>query len=106
MNSFEDNIKDLKKWINIDIRSPKTRNILIKKVDFHIDNPDLFSPTLYLKLSNIAPGSSILLRQLNNHKDWSLFFGEGFIEDKAFDKYWQGKDRSLFYDHFRLFVKV
>lgn len=47
MNSFEDNIKDLKKWINIDIRSPKTRNILIKKVDFHIDNPDLFSPTLY-----------------------------------------------------------
>ena len=58
------------------------------------------------KLSNIKPGSSILLRQLNNHKDWSLFFGEGFIEDKAFDKYWQEKDRSLFYDHFRLFVKV
>tara|TARA_X000000950_G_scaffold168073_1_gene205180 strand:- start:412 stop:1371 length:960 start_codon:yes stop_codon:yes gene_type:complete len=58
------------------------------------------------KLSNIKPGSSILLRQLNNHKDWSLFFGEGFKEDKAFDKYWQEKDRSFFYDHFRLFVKV
>ena len=58
------------------------------------------------KLSKIKPGSSILLRQLNNHKDWSLFFGEGFVEDKAFDKYWQEKDRSLFYDHFRLFVKI
>ena len=58
------------------------------------------------KLSSINPGSSILLRQLNNHKDWSLFFGEGFTEDTAFDRYWQEKDRSLFYDHFRLFVKV
>ena len=58
------------------------------------------------RLSNIKPGSSVLLRQLNNHKDWSLFFGENFIEDKDFDKYWQEKDRSLFYDHFRLFIKV
>ena len=57
-------------------------------------------------LSNIRSGSSVLLRQLNNHKDWSPFFGEGFIEDKAFDKYWQKKDRSFFYDHFRLFVKT
>ena len=56
--------------------------------------------------SNIRSGSSVLLRQLNNHKDWSPFFGEGFIEDKAFDKYWQKKDRSFFYDHFRLFVKA
>ena len=56
--------------------------------------------------SNIRSGSSVLLRQLNNHKDWSPFFGEGFFEDKAFDKHWQKKDRSSFYDHFRLFVKV
>ena len=34
------------------------------------------------------------------------FFGEGFAEDKAFDKHWQKKDRSFFYDHFRLFVKT
>ena len=58
------------------------------------------------KFSNIQSGSSVLLRQLNNHKDWSPFFGEGFAEDKAFDKYWQKKDRSFFYDHFRLFVKA
>jgi len=57
-------------------------------------------------LSNIQSGASVLLRQLNNHKDWSSFFGEGFAEDKAFDKYWQKKDRSFFYDHFRLFVKT
>ena len=56
--------------------------------------------------SNIRSGSSVLLRQLNNHRDWSPFFGEGFFEDKAFDKHWQKKDRSSFYDHFRLFVKV
>ena len=69
-------------------------------------NDESFIIQCVKKLSNIKSGSSILLRQLNNHKDWSLFFGEGFIEDKAFDKYWQAKDRSLFYDHFRLFVKV
>ena len=56
--------------------------------------------------SNIRPGSSVLLRQLNNHKDWSPFFVDGFTEDKAFDKHWQKKDRSFFYDHFRLFVKA
>ena len=58
------------------------------------------------RLGRIKSGSSILLRQLNNHKEWYSFFGEGFIEDKDFDKYWQEKDRSIFYDHFRLFVKV
>ena len=58
------------------------------------------------KLSKMQSGSSVLLRQLNNHKDWSSFFSEKFIEDKSFDLYWQKKDRSLFYDHFRLFVKV
>ena len=58
------------------------------------------------RLGRIKSGSSILLRQLNNHKEWCSFFGEGFIEDKDFDKYWQEKDRSIFYDHFRLFVKV
>jgi len=58
------------------------------------------------ELSNLESGSSVLLRQLNNHKKWNSFFGENFIEDKPFDKYWQEKDRSLFYDHFRLFVKV
>ena len=58
------------------------------------------------KLKKINKGSSVLIRQLNNHRDWFSFFQNDFIEDKAFDLFWQKKDRSMFYDHFRLFKKT
>ena len=67
---------------------------------------ELFIRQCVKGLARMRSGSSILLRQLNNHKEWSSFFGEGFLEQKDFDKYWQKKDRSLFYDHFRLFIKI
>ena len=54
-------------------------------------------------LSKLKQGSAIIIRQLNNHKEWIDIFGDYFIEDKEFDSYWQIHDRSLFYDHIRLF---
>ena len=57
------------------------------------------------KLIRLKTRSAILLRQLNNHRDWYPFFKDYFNEDKDFDLYWQEQDRSMFYDHFRLFIK-
>ncbi len=56
-------------------------------------------------LSKLKQGSAIIIRQLNNHKEWIDIFGDYFIEDKEFDSYWQIHDRSLFYDHIRLFKR-
>ena len=56
-------------------------------------------------LSQLKTGSTVLLRQLNNHKDWIDIFKTHFKEDKSFDSYWQTHDRSMFYDHFRLYIK-
>jgi S-adenosylmethionine-diacylglycerol 3-amino-3-carboxypropyl transferase len=57
-------------------------------------------------LRQMKSGSLVLYRQLNNHEDWSPYFGKDFREDRPFDRYWQKHDRSLFYDHFRLFIKT
>ena len=56
-------------------------------------------------LSKINTGSCILIRQLNNHKNWIDIFDSKFTEDRKFDQYWQQHDRSMFYDHFRLYIK-
>ncbi len=56
-------------------------------------------------LSSLKKGSAILLRQLNNNRNWYKVFESNFNEDKTFDSYWQRHDRSLFYNHFRLFIK-
>ena len=56
-------------------------------------------------LSQLKRGSAIVLRQLNNHKDWINIFSRYFVEDPSFDSYWQKHDRSLFYDHFKLFIR-
>ena len=56
-------------------------------------------------LSKLKQGSAVIIRQLNNHKEWINVFGENFTEDKEFDRYWQIYDRSLFYDHIRLFKR-
>lgn len=56
-------------------------------------------------LSQLKRGSAIVLRQLNNHKDWINIFSRYFVEDPSFDPYWQKHDRSLFYDHFKLFIR-
>tara|TARA_B100001109_G_C18836359_1_gene462136 strand:- start:696 stop:1655 length:960 start_codon:yes stop_codon:yes gene_type:complete len=56
-------------------------------------------------LSKLKQGSAVIIRQLNNHKEWINVFGENFAEDKEFDRYWQIYDRSLFYDHIRLFKR-
>ena len=57
------------------------------------------------KLCLLKRGSVVLLRQLNNHQDWFSFFSPNFFEDESFDLYWQKHDRSLFYDHFKLYIK-
>ncbi len=57
------------------------------------------------KLTRLKKGSAVLLRQLNNHRDWYPFFIDYFNEDKGFDLYWKEHDRSMFYDHFKLFIK-
>ena len=56
-------------------------------------------------LSQLKKGSAIILRQLNNHKDWNNIFNKYFIEQKSFDLHWKIHDRSLFYDHFKLFIR-
>tara|TARA_B100000953_G_C17852454_1_gene368788 strand:- start:207 stop:632 length:426 start_codon:yes stop_codon:yes gene_type:complete len=56
-------------------------------------------------LSQLKKGSAIILRQLNNHKDWINIFSKYFVEEYSFDLYWQIHDRSLFYDHFKLFIR-
>jgi len=56
-------------------------------------------------LSQMKKGSAIIIRQINNHKDWIKIFNDYFTEDKNFDSYWQEHDRSLFYDHIRLFIR-
>jgi len=56
-------------------------------------------------LSSLKKGSAILLRQLNNNRNWYKVFESNFNEDKTFDSYWQTNDRSMFYNHFRLFIK-
>ena len=56
-------------------------------------------------LSQLKKGSALILRQLNNHKDWINIFSKYFVEENSFDLYWQIHDRSLFYDHFKLFIR-
>jgi hypothetical protein len=50
-------------------------------------------------------GSAIIIRQINNHKNWIEIFNDYFTEDENFDSYWQEHDRSMFYDHIRLFIR-
>ena len=56
-------------------------------------------------LSQLNKGSVIIIRQINNHRNWIDVFSPWFEEDSDFDKYWQKHDRSMFYDHIRLFVR-
>lgn len=56
-------------------------------------------------LSQLRAGSGIILRQLNNDKNWYPIFKHQFDEDTLFNTYWKKNDRSMFYDHFRLFIK-
>ena len=56
-------------------------------------------------LSQMKKGSAIIIRQINNHKNWIEIFNDYFTEDKNFDSYWQENDRSMFYDHIRLFIR-
>ena len=56
-------------------------------------------------LSQMKKGSTIIIRQINNHKNWIEIFKDYFTEDKSFDLYWQENDRSMFYDHIRLFIR-
>ena len=56
-------------------------------------------------LSQMKKGSAIIIRQINNHKNWIETFKDYFTEDKSFDRYWQENDRSMFYDHIRLFIR-
>ena len=56
-------------------------------------------------LSQLKKGSAIIIRQINNHRNWIDIFRPWFEEDSDFDKYWQKHDRSMFYDHIRLFVR-
>ena len=56
-------------------------------------------------LSQMKKGSAIIIRQINNHKNWIEIFNDYFTEDKNFDSYWQEHDRSMFYDHIRLFIR-
>ena len=56
-------------------------------------------------LSQMKKGSTIIIRQINNHKNWIEIFNDYFTEDKNFDSYWQEHDRSMFYDHIRLFIR-
>lgn len=56
-------------------------------------------------LSQLKKGSAIIIRQLNNHKDWNKIFSKYFTEDNSFDLHWKIHDRSLFYDHYRLFIR-
>ena len=56
-------------------------------------------------LSQMKKGSAIIIRQINNHKNWIEIFNDYFTEDKNFDLYWQEHDRSMFYDHIRLFIR-
>ena len=56
-------------------------------------------------LSQLHKGSVIIIRQINNHKNWIKIFDPYFEEDDAFDKYWKENDRSMFYDHIKLFIR-
>tara|TARA_Y100000385_G_C13057866_1_gene622885 strand:- start:914 stop:1870 length:957 start_codon:yes stop_codon:yes gene_type:complete len=56
-------------------------------------------------LSKLRSGSGIILRQLNNDKNWYPIFKDYFEEEASFNTYWKKNDRSMFYDHFRLFIK-
>jgi len=53
-------------------------------------------------LSQMKKGSAIIIRQINNHKNWIEIFNDYFTEDKNFDSYWQEHDRSMFYDHINI----
>ena len=56
-------------------------------------------------LCQLTAGSGIILRQLNNDKNWYPFFKDQFDEEISFNTYWKKNDRSMFYDHFRLYIK-
>jgi S-adenosylmethionine-diacylglycerol 3-amino-3-carboxypropyl transferase len=56
-------------------------------------------------LSKLKAGSAIIIRQINNHQNWIKLFDKHFKEDKLFDQHWRKHDRSMFYDHFRLFFR-
>tara|TARA_A100001015_G_C14955432_1_gene698577 strand:- start:302 stop:1258 length:957 start_codon:yes stop_codon:yes gene_type:complete len=67
------------------------------------DEKSIKKSTMFL--SKLSSGSGVILRQLNNNKDWSLFFNNSFYEDPLFNNYWRKNDRSMFYDNFRLYIK-
>ncbi|MGY8782665.1 MAG: DUF3419 family protein [Fidelibacterota bacterium] len=56
-------------------------------------------------LSQLNKGAAVLLRQLNNNKEWYPLFQNNFTDDPSFDNKWQKEDRSMFYDHFKLYTK-
>ena len=56
-------------------------------------------------LSKLEAGSAIIIRQINNDQNWINLFEKHFEEDRSFDQYWKKNDRSMFYDHFRLFFR-
>jgi len=87
-----------------DISNIETFNLVSLSNLFDWSN-DQFIFQCVEKLSLLKRGSAVLLRQLNNHCDWLSVFKEKFMEDKSFDLFWQKHDRSMFYDHFRLFIK-
>ena len=66
---------------------------------------DVFVSACAKHLFQLKKGSAVLLRQLNNKKDWSEKFEPSFFEDTSFNSYWKTHDRSMFYDKFRLFIK-
>ncbi len=56
-------------------------------------------------LKNLPSGAAVLIRQLNNDRDWNPSFSPEFYEDKQWEKDWNEKERSLFYDHHRVFFR-
>ena len=57
------------------------------------------------RLQRLLSGAMVLIRQLNHDRDWYPLFASHFTDVKDFDGIWQERDRSLFYNHFRLFVR-
>ena len=57
------------------------------------------------RLRQLPRGAAVVVRQLNNSRELGEFHGGAFAEDTEWDRSWRGRERSLFYDRYRVLFR-
>jgi S-adenosylmethionine-diacylglycerol 3-amino-3-carboxypropyl transferase len=66
---------------------------------------DLLVRDWFRRLEELPKGAAVVIRQLNNGRELESFHGSAFYEDRSWDLLWREKERSLFYDRYRVLFR-